>query len=156
MLERKDGTIVAAGDSGITFIKAGTVIATIGSKEGLKNTKTLCLLEQEDGTILAGTDGNGIAVIEGEKLSKYYKREDGLSSEVILRMIPDSEKTGIFIVTSNGISFLKQNGHIKTFKSFPYYNNFDIVEGDDNTLFVLSSAGIYVVDKKQLIRTIGF
>ena len=151
VLERKDGTIVAAGDSGITFIKAGTVIATIGSKEGLKNTKTICLLEQEDGTVLAGTDGNGIAVIEGEKISKYYKREDGLSSEVILRMIPDSEKTGIFIVTSNGISYLKQNGHIKTFKSFPYYNNFDIVEGDDNTLFVLSSAGIYVVDKNQLI-----
>lgn len=151
VLERKDGTIVAAGDSGITFIKDGNVTGTIGSDEGLKNPKVLCLLGQEDGTILAGTDGNGIAVIEGEKIVKYYKREDGLSSEVILRMVSDSEGTGSFIITSNGISYLDEKEEIRTLDNFPYYNNFDMVEGKDNTLFVLSSAGIYVVDKELLL-----
>ena len=34
---------------------------------------------------------------------------------------------------------------------FPYYNNYDIVEGIDHTLFISGSAGIYVVDQEDLL-----
>ena len=56
------------------------------------------------------------------------------------------------MVTSNSLSYMDADGNIRECTNFPYYNNFDIVERQDGTLFVLGSAGIYVVDKKELLE----
>ena len=151
VMEMKNGTIVVAGDSGITFIRQGEVYDTIGISEGLSNPKVLTLNEMEDGSILAGTDGNGIAVIRDGKVERTIKQEDGLSSEIILRMVPDSESRGVFVITGNGLCYLTENGDIRFLDNFPYYNNYDLVEGNSGELFVLGSAGIYVVDKANLL-----
>lgn len=98
-----------------------------GESDGLTVPKILCVLEQEDGTIFAGTDGNGIAVIKNGKVNDVYNKEDGLSSEVILRMVKN-EDGGVFIVTSNGICYMDTEGKIRSLDKFPYYNNYDIVE----------------------------
>ena len=148
-LELSDGTVALAGDLGISFVQNGTVSENIGVMNGLSNPKILCMFQQEDGTLLAGTDGNGIAVIRDHKVQSYYKKGNGLSSDVILRMVEDTDNGGLIIVTSNGLCFMKNN-RIRILDNFPYYNNYDVVEGKKGELFVLSSAGIYVVDKKKL------
>lgn len=148
-LELSDGTVALAGDLGISFVQNGTVSENIGVMNGLSNPKILCMFQQEDGTLLAGTDGNGIAVIRDHKVQSYYKKGNGLSSNVILRMVEDTDNGGLIIVTSNGLCFMKNN-RIRILDNFPYYNNYDVVEGKKGELFVLSSAGIYVVDKKKL------
>ena len=150
MVELSDGEILAAGDLGLTFIKNGKVENTVGYEDGMNNPKVLCALENSDGTILAGTDGNGIDVIDNGKVVDNLGKDDGLSSEVVLRLVKDEENDGIFIVTSNNICYMDNDG-IRILDNFPYYNNYDMVEGSDNTLFVLSSAGIYVVDKDELL-----
>lgn len=151
VLELTDGTIAAAGDYGITFINEGKVTRTIGSSDGLKNSKILCMLEREDGSILAGTDGDGIAVLKDGKLTDMLQKEDGLGSEVILRMVKEKDGDGIFLVTSNSISYMEKDGTIRGLDNFPYYNNYDLVEGENGTVFVLGSAGIFVVDKEELL-----
>ena len=148
-LELSDGTVALAGDLGISFVQNGTVSENIGVMNGLSNPKILCMFQQEDGTLLAGTDGNGIAVIRNHKVQSYYKKGNGLSSNVILRMVEDTDNGGLIIVTSNSLCFMKNN-RIRILDNFPYYNNYDVVEGKKGELFVLSSAGIYVVDKKKL------
>lgn len=148
-MELKDGTIALAGDLGISFVKNGTVTENIGASDGLSNPRVLCMFQKKDGTLLAGTDGNGIAVIRDHKVQSHYKKINGLSSEVILRMVKDTDHGGMFIVTSNSLCFMK-NDKIRILDNFPYYNNYDIVEGKKGEVFVLSSAGIYVVDKKKL------
>lgn len=150
-LELSDGTVALAGDLGISFVQNGTVSENIGVMNGLSNPKILCMFQQEDGTLLAGTDGNGIAVIRDHKVQSYYKKGNGLSSNVILRMVEDTDNGGLIIVTSNGLCFMK-NDKIRILDNFPYYNNYDVVEGKKGELFVLSSAGIYVVDKKKLVN----
>lgn len=152
VMEMKNGTIVVAGDSGITFIRQGKVYDTIGISDGLSNPKVLTLYEREDGSILAGTDGNGIAVIKDGSITQTLKQENGLSSDIILRMVPDSDSGGVFIVTGNGLCYLTETGNIRILDNFPYYNNYDLVEGKNGELFVLSSAGIYVVDKTDLLE----
>lgn len=152
VMELDDKTIVAAGDYGITFINNDKVTNTITSQNGLANPKILCLCPRKDGSILAGTDGNGIAVIRDGRVVSEFKQENGLSSETILRMVNNSDDNGCFVVTGNGLCYIDENDAIKTLDKFPYYNNFDIVEGLNNELFVLSSAGIYVVDKTQLLN----
>ena len=148
-LELKDGTIALAGDLGISLMKNGRISENIGASEELPNPKVLCMFQQKDGTLLAGTDGNGIAVIRDGKVQSHYKKINGLSSEVILRMVEDTDRGGLFVITSNSICFMK-NDKIRILDNFPYYNNYDIVEGKKGEVFVLSSAGIYVVDKKKL------
>ena len=49
----------------------------------------LTITERRNGTILAGTDGDGIAVIKDGQVTDMITREDGLSSGVILRTIKD-------------------------------------------------------------------
>ncbi len=149
VVELEDGTIVSAGDSGIAYIENGKITDVIGYADGLNNPKVLCLLEREDGTLLAGTDGGGVSVIQNRQVIRTLTRQDGIGSEVILRMIEDSDGTGIFFVTSNSICYQDENG-IRIL-DFPYYNNYDIVEGTNGMLFVLGSAGIYVADKEDVL-----
>lgn len=145
-----DGSMLAAGDAGLTFIRDGRVQKNIGYSEGMENSKVLCVLEREAGVYFAGTDGNGIDVIKDGKVVDNYGKDDGLSSEVILRLVEDKSGTGVFIVTSNNICYMDSDG-IRILNNFPYYNNYDIVDGDNGVLYVLSSAGIYIVDKAELL-----
>lgn len=147
----KDGTVLAAGDTGVSFIRDHQVEHTISRQAGTLTSMVLTILEREDGTILVGTDGNGIAVLEDRKVTQLMTRTDGLSSEVILRLVPDSKTGGVFVVTSNGLCYLNTDGSIRTLDNFPYYNNYDIwIKGTDS-LFVLSSAGIYLADRNELL-----
>ena len=151
VIKTKEGVIAAAGDSGITFIKDGSVCGTVGTADGLSNPVVISLCEREDGSIWAGTDGSGIAVIRGGKVAETLKQENGLSSEVIARMVPDSDGSGLFIITGNGLCYADDGDNIRILDNFPYYNNYDLVEGNHGELFVLSSAGIYIVDKAELL-----
>lgn len=150
-MELSDGTVAAAGDSGIAYIKDGSVTAVTDGSRGLSNPKILCMLEKSDGTLLAGSDGNGIAVIRDGAVVKTLKKSDGLASDVILKMAADKDGGGIFILTGGGICYMEDDGRIKRLSNFPYYNNYDIVEGKGGTMFVLSSAGIYVINKYELL-----
>lgn len=148
--ELSDGTMALAGDLGICYVQNGEITATIGQEEGLENQKVLTLLEGEDGILYAGTDGNGIAVIKEGKVIDTLKKEDGLGSLVVLRMIPTKDGEGVFVVTSNSLCYMEGEGEIRVLENCPYYNNFDVVEFGEQ-LFILGSAGIYVVEKDALL-----
>ena len=148
----RDGTILAAGDTGLSFIRDHKVQKTITYTEGKISSMVLTITELPDGTILAGTDGNGLAVIENGEVTRMLTRNDGLSSEVILRTVTDAED-GVFVVTSNGLCYMDNDRSIRKLDNFPYFNNYDIwVKGRDS-LFVLSSAGIYTVNRNELLSS---
>ena len=147
-----DGTIMAAGDTGISYIKNHEVQRTVSNEDGLINSMILTITERSDGTILAGTDGDGIAVLKHGKVEKMITRDDGLSSGVILRTIKDPKSEGVFIVTSNSLCYMEPDGKVRVLDKFPYFNNYDIWVKDEDTLFVMSSAGIYVVERDELVE----
>ena len=149
-IELADGRIVAGGDSGLTFIHNENDFTVIPYGDELGASQVLSICELSDGRLFIGTDGNGIIQIENEKIIKHISKAQGLSSDVILRMIEDSDRGNMFIVTSNGICYMKDNT-ISLMNNFPYSNNYDIVMDDDGEMFVLSSAGIYVVERDRLV-----
>lgn len=151
VLELSDKTVVAAGDSGITFIKDHKIVKTLSYGEGLINTMILSLLELPDGNLLAGTDGDGLVILKDGAVVKHLNREDGLSSGVILRTVLDQDGEGVYIITSNGICYMNQKNEIRLLENFPYFNNYDMVVAEDGKLFTLGSAGIYVVDREELL-----
>ena len=146
-----DGTVLAAGDTGISYIRDHKIRKTIRNEDGLINSMILTLTERSDGTILAGTDGDGIALLKDGQVTAMLTREDGLSSGVILRTIRDPKSEGVMIVTSNSLCYLDPDGTIRVLDRFPYFNNYDIWVKDEDTLFVMSSAGIYVVERDELL-----
>ena len=150
--ELADGTILAAGVQGIYFIKDGKIQKTIKASEGKNNAMTLSLMQMKDGTVLAGTDGDGILVIKDEKIKRILTSADGLTSGVILRTVNDPDGNGVFVVTSNSLCYMEENFSVRPLKNFPYFNNYDIQPNGDGNLFVLGSAGIYVVNSTALLH----
>lgn len=163
-IELSDGTIAAGGNDGVLFIKDGKIISWLGGNDGFENPLTLCISENLDGTVFAGTDGGGIAVLEKVeerwRVQKILKRgANGLSSNVILRTVNDLDggipTGGVFGVTSNGLCYLNKLGDTwkcRPLSSFPFSNNYDMLIRNDRNIFVLSSAGIFVVNREDLLK----
>ena len=147
-IEMKDGAIVAATTVGIVYIEDEKVALKIGSGQGIK-TQILSLVETPDGGILAGTDGDGVYYInKGRVIEKHYGEEEGLESLVVLKIVPCDR--GYIFVTSNALYYF-ENGNIKKLNKFPYKNNYDVFFTNNNEAWVFSSAGIYIVNKNDLL-----
>ena len=151
LIQLRNGDLAAAGDTGMSFIRNGEIYNTLKYGSGLSNAMILSLLETGDGALLAGTDGDGIAVIRDGKVVRTLTRYDGLSSGVILRMYACSDGENVLIVTSNAICRMDKEYRITTVSNFPYSNNYDIWSDGKGKLFIMSSAGIYVVDEDDVI-----
>lgn len=151
VIELQDGSIAAAGDMGISFIRDGGIIKSIKYGEGLSNAAILNLMETRDGIIYAGSDGDGIYLLQDGEVVNHIGVQDGLSSGVILRTVEERNGSGIFVVTSNSICYIDGDGQVRVLNGFPYYNNYDLWEDYNGNLFVLSSAGIFVVKKNDVL-----
>ncbi|EID85395.1 hypothetical protein MSI_11130 [Treponema sp. JC4] len=160
--ELADGTIAAGMSDGLAFVKNDQIVQWLSDKDGLENPQVLTLGQKDGSLILAGTDGGGLALIskEGEETSysikRLIKRSDGLSSNVILRTVNDSkDPSGVFVITSNSINYMAfdqaGNFKVKSLSNFPFSNNYDLVVLENNNVFVLSSAGIFVVNRDELL-----
>ena len=145
----KDGSILAGTNGGLAVIKNGKVTETAGASKVITNTVFLTVCEGYNGEVLAGTDGDGIYVInKGDE--KRLGRQNGLTSDVILRIKRDKEEGLYWIITSNSLQYMK-DGRIVNVDSFPYNNNFDIFSDNTGNLWVLSSVGLYCVNRQDAL-----
>ena len=145
-----DGSLAVATTAGLNLISDGQVTATYNNSRGISNLEILCLEETADGRLYLGSDGDGIYVVDGSRVSRIGL-EDGLLSEVILRMKQDPvDQTLFWIITSNSIAYMKDE-KITTVDGFPYSNNFDLYFDHDGRLWILSSNGVYVVNRSAML-----
>lgn len=149
-----DGTVAVSTDIGVSFIKDGKVDSSISFGKDFLESKILCFLQMEDGRLLIGSDGDGIAILKDGVMERKIKTAEGLSSNVILRMVKTKKDPGYIIVASNGLCYMSPEGDIRKLENFPYYNNYDIWETEDGTAFVLGSAGIYVVSEEDMVNDV--
>jgi len=155
-MELSDGTVVAASTEGLNFIRNGEVEYTMSTPEGLTLPKILCGVECPDGSILAGSDGDGVYRIKNRRVIGRVAAEQGLGSLVVMRIVPCGK--GYIYVTSNDLYYQDAdtaNENVRRLKTFPYSNNYDVYIADDGKAWVSSSAGLYVCDAQQLVRDEG-
>ena len=145
--ELSDGRIVAASNTGLSFIEGEKVTLTLGEKEGI-TTQILSMVEAEDGRLLCGSDGGGVFVIEKDKVVKTIGAEEGLKTLVVIKIVPCTG--GYLYVTSNAM-YYDNGAEIRRLDSFPYSNNYDVFISEDGKAWVMSSGGIYVLDEKDLL-----
>ena len=149
--ERSDGSVMAANTGGVNVIRDGKVIAGYGEDNGIANTEILTVTEGFAGEIILGTDGGGIYIISGEE-TRHIGLEEGLTSEVVMRIKRDDERRVLWIVTSNSLAYMIPDGRVITLDNFPYSNNFDIYWNRKGEAWVINSDGVYILPAEELLR----
>lgn len=149
--EASDGSILVAITGGVNIIKDDRVIASYGKEDGIENTESLTVAEGTDGDIVLGSNGGGIYVFDGSGLKKTINVEEGLSSDIVMRIKRDTKRDILWLVTSNSIAYLTPDYQVTTIHKFPYPNNFDLYESARGDMWVLCSNGIYVTPAEELI-----
>ena len=145
------GGVIAGTNSGVSVIKDGVVERSIGALAGMKNTVILTVEEGENGEIYAGSDGDGIYVIDRDNKITRLGRDEGLTSDVVMRIKKDDRNDVLWIVTSNSIEYLK-DGRITNVTTFPYNNNYDLYFDIDGNMWILSSYGVYTVKTDDMLN----
>ena len=146
----RDKSILCGTNDGFSIIKNQKVIRTIAKNDIIKNSVFLTVEESEDGKIYLGTDGDGIYVISDSVIQRFG-RDDGLTSDVVMRIKEDKVHNVIWLVTSNSIQYMK-GGRVHSINSFPYNNNYDLYLNSNDEMWVLASSGIYVVNVDSLLN----
>ena len=144
-----DGSVLSCTNGGLAVIKDGKVVRTVDSESGIANTVFLTVAEGDHGEYYVGTDGDGIYIIDGNKIVKKG-RDAGLTSDVILRIKKDPYRNVIWIITSNSVEFLK-DGEITQVEGFPYSNNYDVYFDENGGLWFLASNGIFRAKAEDLL-----
>lgn len=152
ILELSGGDMAVATSGGISILRQGKVVKNYGVEEGISNTEILCLTEGEDGILYGGSDGGGIYALDLKRDTvENINRDDGLTSDVIMRIKKDGKYGGYWVITGNSIAYMKK-GEIRTIHSFPYANNFDIIYDKQDRAWILSGIGIYCVELDKLYK----
>lgn len=149
--ETSDGRILAACSGGLAVIKDNKVIDVYNEKSGISNPEILTVSEASNSDIVLGTDGDGIYVINNSGI-KNIGLDEGLSSQVVMRIKKDKTRDIFWIVTSNSIAYMTSDYKVNTIQKFPYSNNFDVYENSKGDMWVLASNGVYVISGDELIN----
>lgn len=144
------GLVLVGTNGGLAIFKDGTLVSTFTQSSGIKNTVLLTVCETDDEEILAGTDGDGIYVFKRNREIRRIGREDGLTSDVIMRIAKDDYRGVYWIVTSNSIQYL-EDGVVHQVTSFPYNNNYDLYFDDSEYMWIVSSYGLYKVKAEEML-----
>ncbi len=149
--ELQDGSVLAAASGGgVVELKDGAISGTYDSGSGLSNADILTIAQADNGDLIFGSDGDGIYVMNGAEVL-HITTEDGLMSDVIMRIKKDPAHQIFWIVTSNSIAYMDESYQVTSIHNFPYSNNFDLYENTQGDMWILSSNGIYVSSVDELL-----
>lgn len=150
VLPLSDGRLAVTTTDGVCIIKDAKVIEKYSVDEGLINGTILSLIEEKDGTLLAGSDGDGIYAIKDGNV-EHLGTEQGLRSGVVLRMAADKEADGIWISAGSELFFMKDRKitEITAFKS-GIGSIFDMMVVGKN-IWLLKSSGVIIVPREDLL-----
>ena len=106
-------------------------------------------MESHDGTLLLGSDGDGIYEIKGGTVVNY-SNEDGLNDSVVLRMIWDEGDSGYFISAGSSLYYWDESG----FRKLPVRKSagsiFDFFTRD-GMVWIIQNSGILAFDRERLL-----
>lgn len=146
LCELKDGSIAVGTQNGISIIADGTVKE---SYTDFEQPSILCILELEDGTLLLGSDGNGIYELKDGAI-KTHSFSDGLSEGVVLRILQDTENS--FFVSAGSSLYYMRDGSFEKLTALKKEAGsiFDMYMMNGK-LWLLQNSGILEIDKENLL-----
>ena len=150
VVERRDGSFLVACTGGVNVIEGDRVTASYGTDAGLESTDVLTVCEGPGDSILVGTDGDGIYILDGGG-ARHISKGEGLKSGIVMRIKRDRTRNLYWIVTGNSMAWMDPDGNVTTLDQFPYFNNFDLYQNSWDVMWVLSGNGVYVLPTEELL-----
>ena len=148
--ECEDGSILVAQPGGASVIRNNQVTACYGAKDGFTVTAILTVTEGFNHEMVLGSDGGGIYVI-GQNGIKRIGLEDGLQSEIVMRIKRSRYRDIYWIATGNSLAYMTPDYKVTTIRNFPYPNNYDLYENSKGEVWVFCSNGVYVATAEELL-----
>ena len=151
-MELSNGDVAAATNGGVSILHNGSVLKSYSSAQGIQNETILCLAEGEDGSLYAGSDGNGIYRIDlNTDEVVNITTDDGLQSGVILRMAADPQVHGLWISNGSEAALLTDDG-IQQLQNIDagVGSIFDFKLTDDH-IWLMKSFGIIQITREDYI-----
>lgn len=102
-IEAANGDVYAGTTTGLSIIRKDGSIRNFRKADGLENEYIMALLQDSNGVIWIGTDGNGIYLMKDERILGHIDSEDGLVGNVIFKMTQDADGS-YWICTGIGVS----------------------------------------------------
>ncbi|MBR5337178.1 MAG: response regulator [Lachnospiraceae bacterium] len=149
------GAIVSSDELGLLFVNENDEKVRIPAGDDFTNAAVLNVLEYDEDTLLVGSDGDGIIVVKDGKIDRYITKKDGLCSDIILRMVKDDKGGGIFVMTGSGACYMNEDFSVYELEGVPYFNTYDLWLSPGDNVFLLSGAGIYVLEYDNLFSKMG-
>lgn len=121
------------------------------TKDSILNTKRILdVTEDEEGDIYVATDGYGIYKIKNMSVQSIYSKQNGLLSNVTMKIVPSNRMDGEWVVTGEGICFIDRKGKIKQVTGIPIANSLDILLDNDRAV-ILAGNGFFEAKEKELL-----
>lgn len=117
----------------------------------LNTKRILDVREDSTGTVYASTDGYGVFELENGVVKNVYSKQQGLLSNVVMKVVPSDRMDGTWIVTGEGICFISRNGNIRQVTGLPVANSLDLLIEDDKAI-ILAGNGFFEAKEKDLLE----
>lgn len=142
-----DGSIVAITRSDIIFIRDDGIKEHYARKEELATASILDAVLLANGKLMFASDGQGIILWENGEIQQKITMEDGLSSDMVRRIVPYSE--GYIVVTGNALCYMKDQKVRRL--GLSYSGMYDVIQGMGEELWILSNSGLFLVNGNDLL-----
>ena len=113
-------------------------------------------LAEGGGKTYLGMDGYGLYVVENGEIRAHYSRDNGLTSDVVMKIYKSTGLEGFWLVTGNSLMFLYEDGHTQKVENLPSSNIFDFLPLQDENVLILTGSGIYRAKEADLLSENGF
>lgn len=144
----RDG-MLAGTDMGAYLVRGKKVSNVLDNPDEM-NCRVLSIASMGD-TLYFGTDGFGLYMVRDGKVVGHITTDDGLTSNVIMKMWPGEELQGIWMITGNSVSFLDSAGKINSVGGFVSGNRLDILSSTGGRMMVLTGSDIYLTTERALL-----
>lgn len=152
LLERSNGDIVVGTGDGVSILRSGQLVKNYGRAEGVNNGVILSLEEMADGSLLAGSDGDGIYRIRpDEQVEHINALPDGQKLGPVLNLCRDDARGGIWVSNGNQIAFMDETGIHSIDSQGQNFNNIFDLKIIGNKIWLLGARGLMVTEAADLL-----
>ena len=149
-IEETDQGMLIGTDAGAYFVGNGTVKNVLDDPKALAF-RILSATKIGD-TLILGSDGNGLYQVRDGQVVHHLTTEDGLSSNVIMKIYRSDAFNGLWLVTGNNLDFLGDDGTVTSIENFPSTNNLDLLIMENGDAWVFTGVGIYQTTEDSLLH----
>jgi ligand-binding sensor domain-containing protein/tRNA A-37 threonylcarbamoyl transferase component Bud32 len=152
----KDNTLWVGTTLGILQVKKNRLLKEKDFEQwGLKGSFITDFLEIEKGKLLVATLAGGLHLIENNKVTKYFTKQDGLPEKRLHSLFLDNEKN-LWIASYNGI-YLMHKGkfhHIATKNGLKERICYGITNDSKGYLWFTGNSGVYKAKNSEMKKII--